>query len=464
MGMGMDVDAFHRSLWRCDLDAAGALLDSVHSQESGSPAYLKHRADLLHRASDFAAALELYLELGKVHPSYLWHRYPLVDACAHLGLGSLAVSELQSMVERSALPAGVAHQVFAEGWMPLGMDAEIQALDRNHSHGPSDRQMLLMMQGQSRMRSAGITAGLAEYCAGYCVPDTWRTFYPQMVSQLPSYWYGQRELPRQLIVQGRGGMGDYLQWLRYVPLLEAMGVTVQYGQALPGLQCLPVEDDRAVRALYAHGYHLGGAGTSLWTDPFTLFAALFPVVGYAAAPRYLALTYPKRTALLQAQVRRQSGGKPCVGLFWSANESPGPFGGRSLTLPHLSALLEMEDVHWVIFQRGCQRERWLLDGRSADEARFTTVPVSLSYGDSIGFASQLDVLVCIDSGLLHACAALATPCVLVGNVATEWRWESGARTGWYPTVSIVRAPRLGAWGEAVDEVGRTLGRLLEGVP
>lgn len=458
--MGLSIEHVHRALWRCDLPAATAHLDEVHALEAGNPDYWKLRADVHHRASDFLSALDLYIKLGHDFPSYSSHRYLLVDCCAHLGLKELAALQLRAMVEKAALPPGWANQVYAEGWMPLGMDRDIQSLDTAQCQSPQNRQMLRMTQGQSRMRSDGIAAGLAEYRDSYCVPDAWREAYPQVADTLPSYWFGQHQLPDRLVVQGRGGVGDLVQWLRYVPVLQALGVNVQYDQGACGLHCLPVADDGLVQVLREQGYRVGSGTSVMWTDPFTLFTAMFPVLGHAAAPRYLALSAPHSSAAQVATIRRHARGKPCVGLFWSANESPGPFGVRSPTLQHLDRLFAWGDVHWVIFQRGCQRDQWLQDPRSADAGRHTTLPTSLSYGDTIGCASQLDALVCVDSGLLHACAALGTPCVLLGNAATEWRWESASRTGWYPSVSIVRAPRLGDWEAVAHAAGQAVNALL----
>lgn len=431
------------------------MLDNIHSQESGNPLYWKLRADLHHRASDFTRALDLYIKLGNDFPTYVGHRYQLVDTCAHLGLPELAVTELRRLIGRAGLVQGQTNQFLAEALVSLGLDQDVIALDASVSVDPFGRHILLMMQGQSRMRSQGIASGLPAYREGYCAPDSWRVLYPTMGPVLPDFWHGQQDLPRRLQIHTRGGLGDYVQWMRYLTVLECMGVVVE-GEQGQWFRRLPASGEQQADVLRRQGYRLGGPDAQMWTDPFTLFSALFPVVGYAAAPRYIELTDPHRAASWVADVRSRANGKRCVGLFWSANESPGPFGVRSLKLQHLARLLSLSDVHWVIFQRGCERDLWLQDARSLDTSRYTTVPASLSFHESIAFASQLDVLVCIDSGLLHACAALGTPCVLMANAAAEWRWECELQTGWYPSVSIVRASRMGAWEDAADEVARVL--------
>lgn len=451
----MDANLFYQHLWRCDLAGAADLLDGAHSQESGSAVYSQFRADLHYRASDFARALDLYIKLGRDFPGYLGHRYELVDACVHLGLPELAYAELRRLMDGANLAPGNMNQVLAEALVRLGRDEEVIALDPDIFVSQENRHVLLMMQGQSRMRSQGLESGLPAYRASYCTPDAWGLFYPDMKPALPDLWYGQRELPRRLQIHGRGGMGDALQWSRYIAVLERAGVMIE-GDTNPWYHRLAAHSEQPADVLHQQGYRLGDSDALMWTDPFTLFASLFPVVGYVSGPRYLELSAPSHAAAWVAAARSRAHGKPCVGLFWSANESPGSFGGRSLKLHHLTRLLVMSDVHWVIFQRGCERDQWMKDARSLDASRYTTVPASLSFQESIGFASQLDALVCIDSGLLHACAALGTPCVLIANAVAEWRWGRASQTEWYPAVSIVRAPRMGAWEDAVAEVAGVL--------
>ena len=51
----------------------------------------------------------------------------------------------------------------------------------------------------------------------------------------------------------------------------------------------------------------------------------------------------------------------------------------------------------------------------------------------------------------------------MANPATDWRWEKAERSGWYPTVSIVRAPVLGAWEQVADSAAEALRETLRGI-
>jgi len=460
------AEEFNRHLRAGDLEAATACLRAITSPAPGTPAHRLLEIEMWHRSGEPARALNGLLKLGQDFPRYTDCRYTLVDICAHLGLPELAMREVERMA--GFLSADAAQQIRAEAWVVLGMDESLCGIDPTEggAGGAGDasvaRNVLFNNVAAGRMRSQGTAAGLPLLAQGYCTPEAWQVLYPQWSDSLPRYWYGQKALPRKLDVVTRGGMGDLMQWLRYLPLLEAMGVEVNVQADLGMFRRLPCDQAAACGSLSGHGFHPGADDTTMWVDAFTLLTALFPVAGHAARDRYLVLSDPGSMAGELAQVRRRARGKPCVGLFWSANESPGHFAARSPRLAQLGGLLAMDDVHWVIFQRGGERRRWQADARSLDQRHYTTVDESLTFNESIALASRLDALVCIDSGLVHACAALGTPCVLMANAAAEWRWGKAAHSEWYPGVSIVRAPWMGAWEQVADETARVLRTRLAG--
>jgi hypothetical protein len=453
-------ETFHDCLLQGRLQACHAFLDGEHAAESGTPRYWAGRANTYYRASEFTQALDLCLKIGNDFPGYINHRYLLTDVCAHLGLAELGRAELARMAGRANLHPGIEAQIFAEGWAPLGLDKEILALEPGNSCGDLNHHVRLMMAAQSQMRLHGIASGLSAYQESYCTPAAWNCMYPQFDTS--NYWSGQKELPQVLKLESRGGIGDQLQWVRYAAILACAGVHVELNDWNPDvLRLLPADRDGFAPLLAERGYHLGHSDAPMWSDPFTLFSALFPDFGYAARSRYVSRSSACQETELLNQIRANAGDKPCVGLFWSANESPTTFGGRSLKLQQLHELLAMPDVHWVIFQRGYQRTRWLEDARSRDTEHFTTLPLSLSFNGSIALAGELDALVSIDSGLLHGAAAMGTPAILLANHAAEWRWEKHPTASpWYPGMFIARAPLLGAWEEAAGIARDALRRQL----
>ena len=154
-----------------------------------------------------------------------------------------------------------------------------------------------------------------------------------------------------------------------------MGVQVFYDDALLRLAMPEPERAELARAMmYSTGFERPSGDAAMWTDPFSLFTSLFPVLGYAPSHRCIEPAHPSSVDGIINEIRTRARGRRCVGLFWSSCESANNFANRNLCLPDLELLFEdSRDVYWGIMQRGFERRRWLNDPRSADLDRFTTL-------------------------------------------------------------------------------------------
>ncbi|KND60460.1 hypothetical protein BVER_03719c [Candidatus Burkholderia verschuerenii] len=155
-----------------------------------------------------------------------------------------------------------------------------------------------------------------------------------------------------------------------------MGVEVEHDVELFRLTDHTSEHAALADAMRNAGFTRASDDTAseMWTDPFALFTTLFPVLGYLPKQRYIEPVNPSSADALIETIRQRAGGRRCIGIFWSSCESPNNFAGRSLALPHLYPLFDgHDDIHWVVMQRGFERNRWLNDPRAASTHRFTTL-------------------------------------------------------------------------------------------
>lgn len=83
---------------------------------------------------------------------------------------------------------------------------------------------------------------------------------------------------------------------------------------------------------------------------------------------------------------------------------------------------------------------------------------SSTWEDTIANLKQLDILICVDTGIAHLAGSLGMPCLLLlGSRNTDWRWgdkSMGTSNIWYPSVKVIRNP--GSWDEVMDEVEKCL--------
>lgn len=448
--MGVTTPAeFHEAMYRGEIDACRVFLDHARSAGMAERDWLTLHADWLRRAGRMEESLAACIEITERFPGWDGPRYTLADVASHLG----RVDEGVLGVERIA-PAfvpEVGNQIRAEAWYAMGRDSEVVALRPEQTAPRSSNYLTRLQAAQSVMRARGIQAGIAEFARAWTTPDAWQALGYLDESAGQSLWWGQCAPPRRLRVARRGGIGDDIQWSRYAAALQAQGVAVTYELSLaPELR--PAPGRPSWTGLY-DGLE-PPPREEMWADPFALFTAMFPRIGYGLphSPRQAPASAPATE--IAARARKAARGRPCVALFWSANESHGNFALKSACLPHVLPLLAMTDVHWVVVQRGHQMRLWL---EQEDHASATNVVQPLTVDDTAALLAQLDAAVVVDTAVAHLAGALGVPTFILLGGAACWRWESfDHATPWYDSVRLIRQPALGDWDGAVTRAMHAL--------
>ncbi|KIG11373.1 glycosyltransferase family 9 protein [Caballeronia concitans] len=449
-------DDLYPALYAGNIEDCFRFLDERLASDGHSADYWHWRAVTHLRAGQFLKALDICFKLTREFDIFAFHVHCLCDICAHLGLKEIALAALEYFARKPATAPIAAYLWRVYGWHYLGEDDPIISLT---PEGLDEHSQYVLGHHQARsvMRRDGIAHGVAAMHRYWSSNEARRVLFPHL--DLEQYWTGQRALPARLHVQPvASGYGDLVNWARYIAALEAMGVEVQYDTRLFRLSMPQPEQAELARAMHDAGFTAPSGDTAMWTDPFTLFTALFPVLGYAPSRRYIEPADPSSVDAVVDRIRQRARGRRCVCVFWSSCESANNFANRSLCLPDLDPLFDSPgDIYWVIMQRGFERRRWLNDPRSADLDRFATLDLDLTLGQSAAVIDRLDAFVGNDGGLSHIAGALGKRSYMFLNHVAEWRYERAATsTPWYPTMRLVRARELGGWTDVVATLQRML--------
>ncbi len=266
-------------------------------------------------------------------------------------------------------------------------------------------------------------------------------------------WLGEYPLAgRTILLQAEQGLGDTIQFARYVPLIAKMGAKVVL-EVQPELKPLLAQLAGA-SAVLARGEPvpafdvycpLGSLPLALKTEP----AAIPADVPYLAAD-------PARVEAWRARLPQS--GRLRAAIAWSGNPKHANDRNRSVPLAGLSPLWANEAVEFVSIQRELRSEDAEL---LANEPRVAHVGDALDdFGDTAAVMALADVVIAVDTSVAHLAGAMGRPVWILLPYSPDWRWGlEGETSRWYPSARLFRQAAPGQWDDVIARVGAELGKL-----
>jgi tetratricopeptide (TPR) repeat protein len=263
-------------------------------------------------------------------------------------------------------------------------------------------------------------------------------------------WLGKEPLRgKTLLVHAEQGLGDSLQFCRFVPQLADLGgqVLLEMPQQLLGLMG-----------------SLGGSQRLLCRgEPLPAFDFQCPLLSLplalgiteaelAASARPYLQADPARTAVWRERLRE----KPAVrtGLVWSGRLDHGNDHNRSLALRDFMTALPKE-IQFVSLQK---------EVRAADQALLDASPNILQvsdllqdFADTAALIACLDLVISVDTSVAHLAGAMGKPVWLLLPYVPDWRWMLARDDSpWYPAMRLYRQPGLGQWAPVLARLRQDL--------
>jgi len=267
-------------------------------------------------------------------------------------------------------------------------------------------------------------------------------------------WDGAALDGRRLLVLAEQGLGDTLQFCRYLSALPGAGEVVFLVQPGLGEVLQPVAGATRVLEGDLRAPIPAGLGCDVQVHLLSLPGLLGTRPG----------NVPARVPYLQADASRMArfaqgrgpGDGLRVGLIHAGN--PGHRRDRERSCPYgaLAPLLGIPGVRFHSFQQGA--------GRDAGADGVTDLaPRCRRVEDLAAALATMDLVLSVDSMPAHLAGALGVPVWLLLDAVPDWRWMvQGDTTPWYPSMRLYRQPAPGAWGEVIEAVGRDLAERAQG--
>jgi Tfp pilus assembly protein PilF len=447
--------AGRRALQEGDTDKAARLFERVLAGAPGHGPSLSNLALCRFTRRDFAAAEALYGQAVALEPD---------SAEARLGLAT-------SMHRTGRLAEAIETYRSAHATDPANTTVLHNLATALRDHGRLDEALPLFRQALS-LKPDYHACALNYATALFYKEDwgeAWRMFEARLATHkivapfstrsdttganvaVPHWQTGPQ--PSSLLVLAEQGLGDTIQFARFIPELARSGTHVTF------------VTDRKLFALLAslgsgidfvpRNTPLSIKGLTGWVPLLSLPLALNLRPG-GLAPR---IPYLSAESERVARWRQRLGGGFKVGIAWQGNPTGDIDYGRSIPLALYAPLAEIPGVRLISLQKGDGEEQ-LAQVPFAD--RIETLGPEFDAGghafvDTAAVIMSLDLVITSDTAIPHLAGALGRRFWLLLRQSPDWRWlRAGDTSPFYPTARLFRQKTADDWQGVIAEVAGAL--------
>ncbi len=283
----------------------------------------------------------------------------------------------------------------------------------------------------------------------------WRGQTSALMAQVRNFaapqWSGEPLTGKTILLFAEQGLGDTLQYARYIPLLMAAGATVilECQPQLVRLMALLTNADRIV----ARGEALPpfDVQTSLMRLPYVMGTDLTTI---PPSPRFHSAGEGWGPSLTLQGVAPEL---PRIGICWAGNPEHSNDANRSLSLGFFEQMLHRctGRASLVSLQFGARAmERYSY--RWAD-GFFDAALLIEDFADTAEVIEQLDLVISVDTAVLHLAGVLGGTVWGLLPFVPDSRWLlERSDSPWYPSMRLFRQTEQGKWGGVLKEVEEQL--------
>ncbi len=387
--------------------------------------------------ADLAASLHLQRHLEAALPHAIYAQ-AMVPSTSHATIVSDILLDLGRGAE--ALPiidAGIAAGI-EPPYMLLLRSFCLSAMLR-HTESLDAARLALQAAPDNENIRAGVAMTLLSH--GEFTPQAWSLYdarpgvlgihqWPQPERQ----WRGQDVAGATVLVHAEQGFGDTLNFIRYVPLVAALGARVILIVQPPLARLL--QNTPGADRVMAGG---GDLPAFDWYVPLLSLPGLFgTTIDTIPLPLPLIAPPPRNRGLSRGPGLN-------VGLVWGGSQSFIDNGKRSLDPALLAPLEQVPDVTFVNLQ--FNTTDFPLPGMLDPMASVG------DFADTASIIAELDLVISVDTSVAHLAASLGKPVWMLSRIHGCWRWFLDRDdTPWYPTMRIYRQRELTVWSDVIAKI------------
>jgi tetratricopeptide (TPR) repeat protein len=444
---------------------AADVLSTVGKMEAAIDNYrqaLRYRPDMIEAYNNLANALKIQGDIDAAIENYRQVIRLKPDlAEGHYNLGSTL--RLREAFDEATFHLQQALQLktdYAEAYNNLALTYKEQGdLDQAIEHFSRALQINPQLAEAHWNRSFTYLLN-ANFKDGWCDYEwrfqqaRWKTLYPYR--HKTPIWDGKACPGKTIFIHDEQGLGDTLQFVRYIPLVKSRcrEVIFETRQSLipllrgfPGIDRFVVRSDKppAGENWDFHSPLLSLPrifGTDLQTIPAD--------VPYLKGENSKVAYWKSRIATEGIK----------VGIVWAGRPMHTNDRNRSCRLTQFYPLGKMPGIRLIGLQKG----------GAADQAQQMPVGISLTnygrefgdFSDTAGLIENLDLVISVDTAVAHLAGAMGKPVWVLLPFVPDWRWMMDrSDSPWYPTMRLYRQKTRGDWRPVFQQIEKDLRRLAD---
>jgi len=262
-------------------------------------------------------------------------------------------------------------------------------------------------------------------------------------------WDGRPINGKTIFIHYEQGFGDNIQFIRFLPMLKAIGATVLFEAREPMLDLLKDFPgiDRLIEAQLENPV----------TEDFDFYAALMDLPAIFQTDTE---SIPANIPYLSADKERSEKWKQRfatddfkVGIVWAGKPSHDDDTNRSCKLSNFAPLASIDGIKLYSLQKGGPAEQI----HQFDIEIENLAPDLLSFADTAAAIENLDLVISVDTAVLHLAAAMGKPTWGLIQYSPDWRWMlNRTDSPWYPTLKLFRQKNYADWKDVFEEVKQKL--------
>ncbi|WP_269625311.1 tetratricopeptide repeat protein [Prochlorococcus marinus] len=259
----------------------------------------------------------------------------------------------------------------------------------------------------------------------------------------------------KLLIISEQGLGDTLQFMRYIPYLKNQGLDISFcaQEKLHSLIKASGIDSNPLRPNQISSIKQGEWIQLLSIPKYLKVSPQNPIITntYIIPNDKLIKKWEKALSLEK---------KPIIGINWQGNPETekGIQKGRSLALELFSTIASKIELSFISLQKGVGSEQ--LEECSFKE-KFVNcqreIDIIWDFHEMSAIISNCDIIITSDTSVAHLAGGMGKNVWLLLRDMPEWRWGLKKETTfWYPSMKLFRQKERYNWREVIERVSNKL--------